>query len=467
MTSYRSPLTSLKEGCWAKLICGASYQHLPAIQDLALIYAVAGVDCIDVAADPAVVTAARTGIKSAQNFQTDVVCPGSGYKSLPGACPGEKIMTRPSPLLMVSINDGDDFHFRKAAFNPQVCPPECARPCETVCPASAIVWTKEGLDNASQFANSQGVIEERCYGCGRCIPVCPLDCITATYHQADWRAIALTLLPTVDAVEIHTAVDRAAQFKSLWSTLLPYIADLKLLAISCGDGPGFIDYLWSIYELVSPLSIPLIWQTDGRPMSGDLGKGTTHAAIKLAQKVLEFGPPGYVQLAGGTNAYTVPKLGELNLLSSQGNLPHQSQGSMPKPAVAGVAYGSYARKLVEPWLDQIEAISAQQHAFEPVLLPEKNEIWAEVDPSRAEPSTVVSFCRSQSNSIDLPSVLEPSILESSALASSPLSNVADLTSRDQALIQAIAQAKELLTPLKSPMLPKSPVPKSKPTYVCL
>ena len=66
-----------------------------------------------------------------------------------------------------------------------------------------------------------------------------------------------------------------------------------------------------------------MWQTDGRPMSGDIGKGTTHAAIRLAQKVLASDVSGYVQLAGGTNQYTALKLKALGLL-------HKSPENRPK-----------------------------------------------------------------------------------------------------------------------------------------
>lgn len=62
MTNLRHPLHSLKQGTWFKLICGASFQDLPAVHNLSLAYTLAGVDCIDVAADPAVVEAARGGI---------------------------------------------------------------------------------------------------------------------------------------------------------------------------------------------------------------------------------------------------------------------------------------------------------------------------------------------------------------------------------------------------------------------
>jgi hypothetical protein len=51
--------------------------------------------------------------------------------------------------------------------------------------------------------------------------------------------------------------------------------------------------------------------------------------------VIDFQLPlGFVQLAGGTNAITVPKL-------RQANIP-----------VAGVAYGSYARKIVMDFLEE-------------------------------------------------------------------------------------------------------------------
>ena len=58
-TRRLSPEESLVRGRWVKLICGASNQDLPAITDLCAVYATAGVHCVDVAADPAVVHAAR------------------------------------------------------------------------------------------------------------------------------------------------------------------------------------------------------------------------------------------------------------------------------------------------------------------------------------------------------------------------------------------------------------------------
>ena len=56
-----TPDRQLDRGQWVKLICGASYQDLPAIRNLVLVYTLAGVDCVDLAADPAVVAAAQGG----------------------------------------------------------------------------------------------------------------------------------------------------------------------------------------------------------------------------------------------------------------------------------------------------------------------------------------------------------------------------------------------------------------------
>jgi len=337
VTDLYYPLRSLKENNWFKLICGASFQHLPAVRNLTLAYTLAGTDCIDVAADLAVIAAAQEALKVANSMATEAQQRRFGFRAL--------------PWLMVSLNDGEDPHFRKAEFSQTECPTDCRRPCEKICPAQAIIFHRCDDDFS-------GVVPESCYGCGRCLPVCPSQLIYTRSYVSTPGAIAPLVLSTgVDAVEIHTQVGRLSEFKRLWQAIAPWVDQLKLVAISCPDGDGMIDYLWSIHDLISPLPCPLIWQTDGRPMSGDIGDGTTLAAVKLGQKVLAAKLPGYVQLAGGTNSYTVTKLQAAGLLKKR----HKEQ-KIPRPSplaphpsfVSGVAYGSYARVLLSPILNQLE-----------------------------------------------------------------------------------------------------------------
>lgn len=314
-------------------------------------YTLAGADCIDVAADPAVIAAAKEAIETAAHLRGDAQRRGYGVSGL--------------PLLMVSLNDGEDPHFRKAEFNSTECPSECSRPCETICPAGAIAFSGlgEGLS---------GVIDALCYGCGRCVPVCPSQLIyTRSYVSVRCAIAPLILQSGIDALEIHTQVGRLEDFKRLWQAIAPWSDRLKLLAISCPDGDGMIDYLWELYDMIKPLSYPLVWQTDGRPMSGDIGAGTTRAAVKLGQKVLAAGLPGYVQLAGGTNNSTVEKLRAAGLLNNFGlqntrsdkdtvacdEPPYKSQIPNPKSKIAGVAYGSYARVLMSQILEELEKVN--------------------------------------------------------------------------------------------------------------
>lgn len=321
MTIPLNPLEALRLGQWFKLICGASYQELSKIRNLSLVYSLAGADCIDVAADLAVVQVAREGIEIAQALSSALV---------------DRL-----PWLMVSFNDGQDPHFRKAWFDAQKCPVDCLRPCEQVCPTNAILPLKLNI--------GPSVIAERCYGCGRCLPICPQGLVEEHAFTVAASDVASTLMPYVDAIEIHTQMGRQKNFHRLWQQLTPYIRQLRLVAVSCPDHEpqtgAIVEYLAQLYRLMEPKPNDLLWQTDGRSMSGDIGKGTTLATIRFAEKVLNARLPGYVQLAGGTNGYTVTKLRSLNLLPTPDSINNQ------KPAetgsIHGIAYGSYARKLVD------------------------------------------------------------------------------------------------------------------------
>ncbi len=348
MPLSHSSLQALQAGRWFKLICGASFQDLPAIRHLAIAYSLAGADCIDVAAEPAVVAAAKSGIAAAKSWLDAAV--QRGYQPT-------------QPWLMVSVNDGEDPHFRKAVFDPTICPANCPRPCVTICPADAIAFTEE----------KQGVIVDRCYGCGRCLPICPIQIIKEQKHISTPAAVR-DLLQTgeVQAIEIHTQPERGQEFLRLWQELSGSLNQLQLISISAPVGSekgldGGLDHLRSISQLLTSLTpTPLIiWQTDGRPMSGDIGMGTTHATIALGRQVAAAKLPGYVQLAGGTNHYTVNKLREVKLLKSAGQ----------EIFVSGIAYGSYARVMLAPLFEQISGSDK--------LEDHPDVLWAAVDRAAA------------------------------------------------------------------------------------
>ncbi|MEM9003807.1 MAG: LdpA C-terminal domain-containing domain [Cyanobacteria bacterium P01_F01_bin.86] len=382
MSIHHRSLKSLKEGRWFKLICGASYQHLPAIRNLALAYGLAGADCIDVAADPAVVEAVREAFQAISYIeQTEELALQSGC-TLPTSL----------PLLMVSFSDGEDPHFRKAVFEATACPADCLRPCESICPASAIAFN-------DIFA---GVIEDRCYGCGRCLPVCPAQHIDTITKATAIDAIAPQLLHQVDAIEIHTQVGRYDSFMALWAAIQPYITHLTLISISCPDHDDVINYLWQLYKGMQPLAIPLIWQTDGRPMSGDIGKGTTHTTIKFAKKVLQAGPPGFVQLAGGTNAHTVSKLHELTTIAGTcttfPDIFGQKTGNS-QPTFGGIAYGSYARHLVSPLLDKLPIFQSEPASAPETTLQANHNVQNNLEASPIYLAQAVQMAQSLVNPI--------------------------------------------------------------------
>ena len=286
---------------WVKLICGASNEDVLSIEDLCAIYSAAGVDYIDIAADPSVAQAARNGI--------------NWSKKMFGHYPG----------LMISISDGKDIHFRKAKFDPLKCPTNCPRPCEKICPTYAI--------------SEYGINKSKCYGCGRCINSCPLNLITEYEYNLSRNKLK-NVLNTIkpDAIEIHTEIDRKEPFKEIANIIKESQLNLKKISVSCGleQSNGHPNDLakafWERYEILVDHNVQLVWQLDGKPMSGDVGPTTAKAAVKLWEKMHSLLPPGLIQLAGGTNESTYKFL-------QDGHIPD------------GIAFGSVARKLVQPFIE--------------------------------------------------------------------------------------------------------------------
>lgn len=311
--TWLAPEAALAHGSWVKWIGGASNHDLQGLEDQAALATLAGAHCLDIAADLGVITAVKRGIAWAL----------------------EQGVPR-RPWLMLSLSDGVDPHFRKAVFDPQLCPSSCPRPCVPVCPALAI-------------DPSIGVIANRCYGCGRCLEICPLNLIQEQAVKLEGQQLVQLLKQAQpDAIEVHTSPGRSQAFAQLLAAISASELSLSLLAVSCGEGrePGQLAlaaYLWQLHGLLTASNWPWLWQLDGRPMSGDIGAGTAHAAVALFERLGPFLPPGLIQLAGGTNADSRRRLLKIQL--------------SPRPArggIAGIAYGGSARALLQPFLVEAE-----------------------------------------------------------------------------------------------------------------
>ncbi|KAJ4950585.1 hypothetical protein NE237_027417 [Protea cynaroides] len=180
-----------------------------------------------------------------------------------------------------------------AEFDPEDCPHDCSRPCEMVCPANAISLELIPREDKSTHGNAacgkfqDGVITERCYGCCCCIPVCPYDKIS-TLGDSIWHV-------------------------KLIAVSLPYIGDPTVSTMN------------KIFSIMDPrLSCYNLWQLDGCPMSGDIGKGATRKSIAFSVHLaaLRDRPHGFLQLAGGTNLQTVDGLKKAGLFQTTENGKH-------------------------------------------------------------------------------------------------------------------------------------------------
>lgn len=131
-------------------------------------------------------------------------------------------------------------------------------------------------------------------------PSVPKDSLGPNAYRTSPETLAPFILSmAVDAIEIHTQPGHSQDFQALWQAIAPWRTHLKQLAISCSHSPQSLEYLRSLYDIIGDAFPEPIWQTDGRSMSGDIGKGTSKATIQFGQQVLAANLPGYVQLAGG------------------------------------------------------------------------------------------------------------------------------------------------------------------------
>jgi ferredoxin len=262
-------LDALAQRRFFKLIGGGSLTEAPKIAWLANKFAKAGVHCIDIAPDPAVLSAVVDELSS---------------------------MACDAPVLMVSLPLDPDPHFRKIELDE----PGCIRcgACLPVCPTEALTLP-EALE----------ISQALCYGCGRCVPTCPTEALSLLPFQVEAQMEIVLSHPQVQAVEIHSRyVDpfMLEAFFERWGALLQD----KLISL-CFRIEGIpATQILAFYDVaVKNSRLPVILQVDGAPMSGSENPEASRPALEAAVKVAAlFRESGYslppLTISGGINVTT-------------------------------------------------------------------------------------------------------------------------------------------------------------------
>lgn len=274
--SIQRMLTALQEKRFFKLIGGGSLTEVERLAPVAHAYALAGVDCIDIAPDLLVIQAVETTLSS--------------------------IPLADRPTIMVSLPLDPDPHFRKIDLLEADCI-QCGA-CLPVCPTEAIT-----LPDLLEISQSL------CYGCGRCVPTCPTDALSLLPFQVESQIEAALSHPAVEAVEIHSQYVDPYMLKAFlerWDALLKD----KLLALCFRIGNISSRQALEFYQVAVNFSpFPVILQIDGAPMSGNDDPEASRPALESAIQVIEWFQTHQVDLppitiSGGINQHTAALLKE-------------------------------------------------------------------------------------------------------------------------------------------------------------
>jgi ferredoxin len=300
---YRA-MKALRERRMFKLICGATFSDFAAVAKYAEIFSRAGAHIIDISAHPTIVAAANDGI-------------------VRSGVPDEK---KPAIMVSLSLDHQQDPHFRRVKLSESAC--DTCGVCIPACPTQAFNIRDGKL--AYQ--------KERCYGCGACVPLCHTDALIPEPVQAFQPAILPELWELgARCLEIHVGPN------FYW--LEPYLQKIQeispepwLISVCLGSGfSSFQELIEQANEVHKLLGDWALVQVDGRPMTGFSRQDSLMLqSLAAAQAVLEANKPLFIQVSGGINDRVRPLLNQFDI------------------KVHGVGMGSYAKKLLEPYLDDTE-----------------------------------------------------------------------------------------------------------------
>ncbi len=235
-----------------------------------------------------------------------------------------------SPLLMASIQLDKDPHFRKIEVDYNLC--DVCGACIKVCPTEAF-----GIKNSELEYKI-----ERCFGCG----ICPSHCHVNALNMVDTKPSPIEtlnemILLGVKAIEFHFGKN-IYKTKEIWDDIKDLLKSIELISFSIGSDLLSDEELKFAANLCYGLAgEDIILQCDGKPMSGFsmnsiMGNNNGSSCLHVARVIQEENLPVYLQISGGTDHNSFNRA-----LSSGIN-------------INGMAVGSYARKLLMPYLNDLD-----------------------------------------------------------------------------------------------------------------
>jgi ferredoxin len=305
---YAKIKDALERREYFKLICGAGNESLAEIRRLSTVYTIAGATVIDIPPNVESVKSALEGIDT-----------------------GEKIARKNNrcvlirPMVMVSVNAGDDPHFRKAHIDSSKCT-SCGN-CLGVCDQGAIKGNAE--------TDKLYVFSKKCIGCGKCRSRCPvLGAIQFTFTRYNLsEAVTKCVNAGAEAIELHASTLDYHDTISNWKTISSFIS---VGQISLCVGRSYLSDEQIVHLVRTAHDIAkdrMIVQADGDPMSGgEDDYNATLQAVSTADIVFKSKTTVDIIVSGGTNSKT------------------RDLANLCGVNINGVAIGSFARKIVRKYV---------------------------------------------------------------------------------------------------------------------
>ena len=290
-----------------KLVCAAANENEEEIKKLIAIYSKAGCHFFDLCAKKEILQAAKQGL--------DYSIPKEEQNDF---------------HFCISVGIKDNQHISKAL---------------EICPQHAI----------EQHGKTCTVISKNCIGCQKCLEICPSQAISMHSEDTNLQKILPEIIPLgISCIELHISGEDEEEIDKKWNELNTCFNGILSICQSrneIGD-KKIIERLQRLISKRPPFST--IVQTDGKPMSGsDDSYKTTLQTVAFAEIIQNSKLPVFIMLSGGTNSKT-SELAHLCGVNAD-----------------AVAMGSYARKIVRPYLDMPGLLENKQAFEEAVNLAKK------------------------------------------------------------------------------------------------